>query len=146
MSERTSFERWVLRPLGFASMTGTIPHNEPHNEKRPQDAAPRDVHTAMPVRRTHAHLRRPLHAAPPRPATRPTHETAAHHAPVQDMTPIVAATGSHEQPNHTAQASVLQALNRAGRLTFDALLLIVFAPVIAVWWLNEKRRRRLTRD
>ena len=124
-------------------MTGTIPHNE----KRPQEPAPaRDVHAAMPLRRPHAHLRRPLHAAAPRPAIRPTHETSAHHAPVQDITPIEPVTGGHEQPNQTTQASVLQALNRAGRLTFDALLLVVFAPVIAVWWLNEKRRKRLSRD
>ena len=95
---------------------------------------------------TYAHLRRPLHAAAPRPAARPTHETSAHHAPVQDITPIEPVTGGHEQPNQTTQASVLQALNRAGRLTFDALLLFIFAPVIAVWWLNEKQRRRLTRD
>lgn len=124
-------------------MTGTIPHNE----KRPQEPAPaRDVHAATPLRRPYAHLRRPLHAAPPRPATRTTHVTAAHHAPVQNTAPTEPATGSHELANQTTQASVLHALNRAGRLTFDALLLIVFAPVIAIWWLNEKRRRRLSRD
>ncbi len=124
-------------------MTGTIPHNE----KRPQEPAPgRDVHAAMPMRRPYAHLRRPLHAAAPRPATRPTHETAAQEAPVQDITPIEPATGSQELANQTTQASVLHALNRAGRLTFDALLLFIFAPVIAVWWLNEKRRKRLSRD
>lgn len=124
-------------------MTGTVPHNE----KRPQAPAPaRDVHAAMPFRRPLAHLRRPLHAAPARPTARPTHETAGHHVPSQDISPIEPVAGGHGLPNQTTQASVRQTLNRAGRLTFDALLLIVFAPVIAVWWLNEKRRKRLSRD
>ena len=41
-----------------------------------------------------------------------------------------------------APRPLLRILNRTGRLTFDAMLLIVFAPVIAVWWLNEKRHKR----
>ncbi len=41
---------------------------------------------------------------------------------------------------------LLQFVNRTGRLTFDAMLLIVFAPVIAVWWLNEKRHKRSSRN
>ncbi len=124
-------------------MTGNIPHNE----KRPQAPAPaRDIHAAMPLRRPYVHLRRPLHAAPPRPATQPGHETPAHHTPVQIITPIEPVTGDHGLQDRTTQASVRQVLNRAGRLTFDAMLLVVFAPVIAIWWINEKRRRRLTRD
>ncbi len=41
---------------------------------------------------------------------------------------------------------LLQIFSRAGRLTFDAMLLIVFAPVIAIWWLNEKRHKRPSRN
>lgn len=38
--------------------------------------------------------------------------------------------------------SALQAVVRAGRLTWDATLLLVFSPVIAVWWLLERRHRK----
>lgn len=36
----------------------------------------------------------------------------------------------------------LQVVARAGRLTWDATLLLVFSPVIAVWWLLERRHRK----
>jgi hypothetical protein len=120
-------------------MTGTVPHNE----KRPQEPAPaREVHAAMPLRRAYGHLRRPLHAPPQRTATQLTHEPAANQPPVQDATPIEPVARSQEPTAQTMRAKVLQGLSRTGRLTFDALLLIVFAPVIAVWWLNEKRHKR----
>lgn len=38
--------------------------------------------------------------------------------------------------------SALQVVARAGRLTWDATLLLVFSPVIAVWWLLERRHRK----
>ena len=120
-------------------MTGTVPHNE----KRPHDPAPaRDVHAAMPFRRPLAHLRRPLHAAPARPTARPTHETAGHQEPSQDISPIEPVAVGQGLPNQPTQASGLQILNRAWRLTFDALMLFIFAPVIAIWWLNKRRNKR----
>ena len=125
-------------------MTGTTPHNEkhPHESKRHETATARDVHATMPFRRANTHLRRPIYATPPRPTSQPTREPAALQAPVQDVVPIEPVTITHERPTQNAQVTVLQALNRAGRLTFDAMLLIVFAPVIALWWLNEKRHKR----
>ena len=65
-------------------------------------------------------------------------------APDRDMPASLEATRSisHGSAAQSLFRMSLQALNRAGRITFDALLLIVFAPVIAIWWLNEKRRKR----
>jgi len=38
--------------------------------------------------------------------------------------------------------AVLQTLARATRLTADATLILLFSPVIAVWWLLERRHRK----
>ncbi len=42
--------------------------------------------------------------------------------------------------------AVSRALIRTGRLSMDAILLIVFAPVIAIWLLGEKWQRRKMRS
>lgn len=86
-------------------------------------------------------LSRRIHAATPRQSLRsPQRHTGTSkrepgNAPVE--------TSFAPEPRaHLRQRPLMQIFSRAGRLTFDAILLIVFAPVIAIWWLNEKRHKR----
>lgn len=97
---------------------------------------PRTFHTTQPKplsRRAHAPMLRQTPSALQRPpeAYEATSDSAA-----------VETNLKHSMQNtDLAQRPLIHILNRTGRLTFDALLLIVFAPVIAIWWLNEKRRK-----
>jgi hypothetical protein len=39
-------------------------------------------------------------------------------------------------------AMAVRMVDRTARLTMDAVLLLVFSPVIAIWWLLERRNRK----
>jgi hypothetical protein len=91
-------------------------------------------------RRLHAQFQ--ARAAAPRPAATLTQNTPVTSIPSADLAPVEAKRLPAPPPLFFETHPLLQVLNRAGRLTFDALLLIVFAPVIAIWWLSEKRHKR----
>jgi len=41
-----------------------------------------------------------------------------------------------------ALMSAVHVADRACRLLLDAILILVFSPVIAIWWLAERRHRK----
>lgn len=47
-----------------------------------------------------------------------------------------------EQKLHEPFRAALRGAERAVRLSMDALIILVFSPVIGVWWLLERRRQR----
>lgn len=48
----------------------------------------------------------------------------------------------HEQQMSGKLGTVWNLVDRTARLSMDAVLLLVFSPVIAVWWLVERHNRK----
>lgn len=67
-------------------------------------------------------------------------------APAEPRVSFVETTPADTKPLPRTSASVtqsaLQLATRAARLTADATLILLFSPVIAVWWLLERRHRK----
>ena len=91
-------------------------------------------------RRLHAQFQ--TRAAAPRHPAPLAQNMPGTNIPSADRAPVEAKRPPASPPFVSEANPSLQVLNRAGRLTFDAMLLIVFAPVIAIWWLNERRHKR----
>lgn len=77
----------------------------------------------------------------PRATVQPAHVARAKEE--QPTTPVqLAVAPSIEAPQKPGlPLSALRLVARAGRLTWDATLILIFSPVIAVWWLLERRHR-----
>ncbi|MGE0381238.1 MAG: hypothetical protein AB7H53_17475 [Hyphomicrobium sp.] len=94
----------------------------------------------------------PLRAVP---ASRPLNEVRVSAAPDKGTDTKLAQTKLDVAPEEIAaatslplparQSALMAAINlgdRASRLLMDAILIVAFSPVIAAWWLIERRHRK----
>jgi hypothetical protein len=78
----------------------------------------------------------------PRVTAQPAQVPRVEAGPAQTAPPATARPVAADRPQSGLTQSVLRVVARAGRLTWDATLILIFSPVIAVWWLLERRHRK----
>ena len=126
---------------GLRTMTGPGSH-ETHSLRPDRKSAPRTIEALPYARLVSAGSQRAVPSLPPQPLSRdlPNNSLTAGSS-ASASKPVAPLTA----PQRTAQdklRAALGLLDRGARLTMDAVIILVFSPVIGIWWLMERRRHR----
>ena len=116
--------------------------HETHSLRPDRKGAPRTIEALPYARLVSAGSQRTAPSSPQQPLSRdlPSNTIAARSA-ASASKPVVPLSAPQSTAQDKLQAA-LGLLDRGVRLTMDAVIILVFSPVIGIWWLMERRRHR----